>query len=493
MEDSKTGGELKRVESELELGMERHASDPIPESERTHDVRSLLTLWFSSNMQLTPILTGGFAIYLGLSVPWAALSVVVGTLLGTILMAYHSAQGPKLGVPQMIQSRAQFGYIGATLPLAIVLVIFMGYLSLTGVLGADAFAAWTHGSVTVGLLLISIVCMVLALYGYKWIHRYERWMSGVFLIAFIYMTVRLLTKYPLGHVISHSPGGYSNGAFFLSVAAISSYVVTWAPYVSDYSRYLPSDTSMTKTVVYTYVGAAVSSIWMELIGVVAGAVALTAFNANPSGFLARLSGPGLTGVMFAVLILGVIAANIMNLYSAYMTTTTGLDWIISRRLQTRPVVRVWSLLILAAIGFFFGVLAEGHFYESLSNFLLLLLYAIIPWTAINLVDFYFIRHGEYDVSQMYKISGKYGLFQWKAIIVFLVGVLIEVPFMNTTLYEGPIAKAWGGADVAWFVGFFVSAVAYYLWARSEATETAVQLVGDKGLAATVTPSKESGA
>ena len=32
-------------------------------------------------------------------------------------MAFHAAQGPALGLPQMIQSRAQFGYRGVIVPL----------------------------------------------------------------------------------------------------------------------------------------------------------------------------------------------------------------------------------------------------------------------------------------------------------------------------------------------------------------------------------------
>ena len=70
-------------------------------------------------------------------------------------------------------------------------------------------------------------------------------------------------------------------------------------------------------------------------------------------------------------------------------------------------------------------------------------------------------------------------------------VLPTIALGATVLVEGPIAKEWGGADVAGFVGFFVAAVAYYLWARSGVTETAVQSVEDKGLAATVIPSQDS--
>jgi NCS1 family nucleobase:cation symporter-1 len=35
-----------------------------------------------------------------------------------------------------------------------------------------------------------------------------------------------------------------------------------------------------------------------------------------------------------------------------------------------------------------------------------------------------------------------------------------IPFMNTSLIEGPVARAWHGADVAYFVNLLVAAVLY---------------------------------
>ena len=52
-----------------------------------------------------------------------------------------------------------------------------------------------------------------------------------------------------------------------------------------------------------------------------------------------------------------------------------------------------------------------------------------------------------------------------------------VPFMNTSIIEGPVAKAWDGADVAYFVNFAVAAIiygGYRIWRqRSAAPATAL--------------------
>jgi NCS1 family nucleobase:cation symporter-1 len=44
-----------------------------------------------------------------------------------------------------------------------------------------------------------------------------------------------------------------------------------------------------------------------------------------------------------------------------------------------------------------------------------------------------------------------------AVIAFVLAYAAAIPFMNTSLVEGPIAKAWHGADVAYFVSLLVAA------------------------------------
>ncbi|MGO7543939.1 cytosine permease [Rhizobium ruizarguesonis] len=44
-----------------------------------------------------------------------------------LLVASHSVQGPRLGIPQMIQSRAQFGVLGAIFPMLFVMFIYFGF------------------------------------------------------------------------------------------------------------------------------------------------------------------------------------------------------------------------------------------------------------------------------------------------------------------------------------------------------------------------------
>ena len=89
--------------------IETHCIDFIPHNLRHGKASDLFFLWFGANAQMAVIATGIIAIVPGFSLWWAIAGIILGTLFGSIFMAYHSAQGPHLGIPQMIQSRAQFG------------------------------------------------------------------------------------------------------------------------------------------------------------------------------------------------------------------------------------------------------------------------------------------------------------------------------------------------------------------------------------------------
>ena len=45
--------------------------------------------------------------------------------------------------------------------------------------------------------------------------------------------------------------------------------------------------------------------------------------------------------------------------------------------------------------------------------------------------------------------------------IYLIGFAVEVPFINTTFYEGPVAKALNGTDLSWLVGLVVTVPLYY--------------------------------
>ena len=91
--------------------VETRSVDFVPHAERFGKARDIRNVWFVGNVNLTAMATGVVALSLGANLIWTIIAVVAGSLFGTFFMAFHSAQGPQLGLPQLVQSRAQFGYI----------------------------------------------------------------------------------------------------------------------------------------------------------------------------------------------------------------------------------------------------------------------------------------------------------------------------------------------------------------------------------------------
>ena len=116
------------------MQIETRSIDYVPAAERHGRAWHLWPVWFTSGTQLATVATGVIGVALGANLLWSAIAIVTGCALGTSFMALHSAQGPQLGLPQMIQSRPQFGYMGALLVWVIALISYLGYNAFNDVL-----------------------------------------------------------------------------------------------------------------------------------------------------------------------------------------------------------------------------------------------------------------------------------------------------------------------------------------------------------------------
>jgi purine-cytosine permease-like protein len=91
---------------------------------------------------------------------------------------------------------------------------------------------------------------------------------------------------------------------------------------------------------------------------------------------------------------------------------------------------------------------------------------MIPWTAVNLVDFFFVRKGNYAIKEIFKPNGMYHRWGWRGLTAYWIGFFAMVPFMSTAVYTGFVATSLGGGDISPFIGFPVAAILYAIFARS---------------------------
>ncbi|MFJ2296693.1 purine-cytosine permease family protein [Streptomyces sp. NPDC087894] len=445
--------------------VERRSIDVVPDDERHGTAFSQFTLWLGANLQITAVVTGALAVVFGGDVVWSVVGLLLGNLLGGAVMALHSAQGPKLGLPQMIQSRAQFGVRGAVVPLLLVILMYVGFFASGSVLAGQATARLTHTDDTTGIIAFALITAVAAAVGYRVIHVLGRVASVVCALAFVYLGIRLLDRVDLSELLGHAH--FDLPMFLLAVSLSASWQLAFGPYVADYSRYLPRTTSGRATFWWTLSGSAVGSQWSMTFGVLVAASSGKAFLADQVGYVVGLGGTGLiASFLYFSIALGKLTINVLNTYGGFMSMVTGISGFRGQKTLSQRGRAAYIALIMVA-GTAVALLGKDSFLTSFKDFLLFLLTFFTPWSAINLVDYYLISRERYDVPALFDPRGRYGAWRWDALLVYGVGVLAQLPFLVTHFYTGPLAAPLGGADISWIVGLAVPAALYWLLARRD--------------------------
>jgi purine-cytosine permease-like protein len=444
------------------MSMERRSIEFVPEAERHGRVADQGPFWFLGNFQFYSIAIGFVGPSLGLSLGYTAIASIIGILIGTGAQAFHASQGPQMGLPQMIQSRAQFGYRGVIVPLAADMLSLVGYNIAAAVLiGEGAHGLWGINR-TASTIGVSLAAGVLALWGHDWLHRVFRWLFWISLPLFSALSLAILAGRVGG--AAHGAGGFGWPAFMTQVASAASFNLSAAPYVSDFTRYLPSRTRPGLVIAHVFGGSAVSAIWLIILG-----AWLATHMGVTDGLLAiRLAGNGLIAglgsVLAAVSIAALVATMGMSAYSAMLVTFTVADC--ARPVRPSRGARIWVVAALTLGWTLAAILFGGDAVTYLNATLVVLLYFLAPWTAVNLVDYFFVRKGRYSIPDLFSPKGVYGAWGARGLVAYAAGFLASLPFFVVpNVYTGPIAARLGGVDFGWLVGLVVASAVYLFVSR----------------------------
>ncbi|MDI2098809.1 purine-cytosine permease family protein [Ruicaihuangia caeni] len=444
-------------------GIEVRSIDYVPLRERHGKVWHQGPFWFTSNFGLLTLAAGFIGPAMGLGFGWSFVAIVLGSLFGTFFMAFHANQGPTLGLPQMIQSRAQFGLRGAVIPIAAGLFVYIGLNVFDTIAATDAFLALgAGGDRTLWYVGIVLVQVVIAIFGYDIIHVVQRWLTWILIPLFAVLTVGAIIILGGGEILTM--GDFAWVPFLTVFGAVSGFLLGYAIYVSDYTRYLPPDTRTGPLVFWTYLGAAGSSIWMIGLGALLASALTDGASINSILEVGDDVFPGLGWITLLVGGVALVTVMAVNTYGATLVGISAIDAF--KTVPPTRTTRVIAVLVVSAIVLGLALALPEDFLGSFSVFLTLLLYFLVPWTAVNLVDYYFVRRGRYSVLDIFDPRGIYGSWSWRGMVAYLLGFASMIPFFSTIVYTGPIAQALGGADISVVVGLPVAAISYWLLSRS---------------------------
>jgi len=448
------------------MDIEKRSIDFIPAEERYGTPRRLFTLWFSANMQISALLIGALGVVAGLSLFWALVAVIIGTAIGSIFMAGHSAQGPHLGIPQMIQSRAQFGVYGAALPLVIMVISYVLFTAANCVMIRSSIQAAVPISDDAAIVLFSSVSLLIAFVGYELIHRVAIWMSVASLALFAAAGFFALQHPFPPDTWTPTPSGLHLHAFMIGLMGAASWSIGFAPFVADYSRYLPQNVKTSATFWYSYGGQFFGALFVMAVGAILGT--LTTHAVDDPGNTVAAQFPAARWLAYLIVVLGVLEANIMNVYSTYMSGTTIFTGF-NGAVRIARLHKFYIMLAASCLAACIAILTQRHFTDYFSDILTIQLYICVPWTAINLCDFYLVRYGQYSVPDIYRISGQYGRYNVGTIFVFAVSLVAQIPFMQLSFYVGPVARYFG-TDVTMLISIVLPSLIYLYVNRDLARE-----------------------
>src|SRR6201986_624957 len=406
-----------------DLAVETHGITPIPEDNRYSSPPRLFTVRFAPQRNGTGVLTGSLAIVFGLGFWLGLLAMVIGTILGSLPVAYLSTWGPRTGTGQLPASRMAFGAT-VVLPAVVQWLSSIAWDGLVGLFGGEALSTLLPTPFWVGVLIVLALQGVVGIFGYELIHRVEAVMTVVLVITFAVLTIKLLSG---NHQIVTPPTVHHGdlvGSFVLEVPVALSLAISWASYASDYSRYLPPSTPRKPVFWYSLGGIVLAYIAIQAIGI-AGAKAL---GAETAVGVRDIMGGGFLGVLALIVIsLASVGSNVMNDYSG------------SRALQTVGVKlrRPISALVVTVIAFFLILWMHGGDTSSrFENVLLFVGYWIPAFVAIVVIDWFYRLQGRHTINPARESTVRADAIV--ALVTFVVAFGAAVPFMNTSIIVGPV-------------------------------------------------------
>ena len=119
---------------------------------------------------------------------------------------------------------------------------------------------------------------------------------------------------------------------------------------------------------------------------------------NPLEALAKVSG------LWIMFFMGIsqIPGDTLNAYSGMLAFASLGSF--SKKFMAAPsrlAVRLTGIGIIFLAGTILAILGYKSFLQSFENFIGVLLFFFVPWSAINLVDYYLVKRGRYDVASFF--------------------------------------------------------------------------------------------
>ena len=461
------------------MNLEVNGTNVISETERTGKASSLFWPWCGANVSLLALSYGSFFLGFGISFWQATAAAFIGTILSFLLVGFSSLAGKRSNAPTMVLSRAAFGIKGNIVPGLLSYLVFVGWetvlVSLATLATGTILVRLADIDRDLAMVLGFVIAASLTIYGgvlgHGVIMRLQKYLTIITVAAtllYIILTVGSVNW----SAVSAIPSGNLQGFIGALIFGITGIGLGWVNSAADYSRYLPRTTPSRSVVGWTVLGASIVPIGLVTYGaLLAGSdpKLSEAIAMDPIGALTTLLPTWYLAIFALIAIFGLVGGAILDLYSSGLT-------LISVGLPVKRHVAASIDGTVMLVGTIYIVWVADNFFYPFQGFLITLGVPIASWSAIFVTDV-LLRKQAYDEIDLYRLEGRYGIWNFKSLVLMAIGSVIGWGFVTNTFaswlsWQGYFLWLIGGKDGGWayanvgvLLALAVGAGGHYLIAR----------------------------
>lgn len=465
---------------------------PVPSHKRTWNTWNYAALWISMSLCIPTYMLASSLIDGGMNWWQAILTIFLGNTIVLIPMILNGHAGAKYGIPFPVFARASFGVRGANIPAMLRAIVACGWFGIQTWIGGFAmyqmlklwmpslatlpevfpssFGLQTGPAICFFLFwLLNMYVVYLGVESIKKLLVFKAFFLPIAALALLFWAIN--AGKGLGPILNQPSKFATNAAFrdffFPALTGMIGFWATLSLNIPDFTRYAKSQEAQING---QAIGLPASMTFFSFIGVVVTSATVIIYGEtiwDPLVLAGKFNSKLLVSIAMIAVAISTLATNI-----AANIVSPANDF---AHLAPKKITFRGGGLITGIIGiliFPWKLIADpsGYIFTWLVGYSGLL----GPVGGIMIADYYFIRKQQLNTIELYQHSGQYNFsngFNLRAIIALLSGILPNLPgFLVTIKVISPDAvPLWVSQlyNYAWFVGFFVSGVTYFLMMQSK--------------------------
>jgi NCS1 family nucleobase:cation symporter-1 len=382
-------------------------TEPVPREKRTLRSFDYFILWSSLAVGLLVLQAGGILVP-GLSLVEVVPIVVLGSVIGSLMLALGGGLGSRYGIPTMVSLRASLGLKGSYVPAIINAFQLVAWTAFEILIMANSALAVTGsfaGSYTIYLWIAVFAgfCFLLCIGGplvvvRQWLEKFAIWIT--FATA-AFLTYAVITRFPQLFTL---PG---NGS--LSMALALDYVIampiSWWPLISDYTRFSRNERG---AFLGTFTGYTFANSWFYALG----AFLVLAFNVYTAPQIVS----AIVSITFGTLALVLLVVDETdNCFADIYSGAVSIQ-------NVSPKTKQWKLFTgITLISVVLAALMPQNWQGAYQGFLLLIGAVFVPLLGVLSMDFYIIKKRQYELKDFYSSENS---FKITSMVSWLAGIVV---------------------------------------------------------------------